>query len=311
MTNVETDKTYAQMALDVLCRNPQGFFYPDMYKRVQADDRDWVRRHMREPRPNRTGTRAWSLFGAQALYDVCLEFPLLQSKSVHTKSVVGELLWMLSGSTNVRDLQARGVTIWDEWADDAGSLGPIYGQQWRNWQGTPRRDDMYPRVDQIASLIQGLRERPYDRGHVVSVWNAGDLKSMALRPCHCMFQCYIEPDPADAMRPWLDLQLYQRSADLFLGVPFNMASYALLQHMIAAQVKAKPRRLIHTFGDLHIYENHLDQVLLQLRRIKDLSRIQPASLILDSAPSIDDYTAEHVLFRNYEPDPAIPAEVAV
>ena len=217
-------------------------------------------------RPDRTGTGTRSVFGRQLRFDLSEDgpgFPLLTTKKVHWKSVVHELLWFLRGETNVRSLQSEGVTIWDAWADAEGELGPVYGKQWRSWGeaggGT---------VDQIAAVVHGLRESPFSRRHVVSAWNVDELREMALEPCHTLFQFYAAPrvgDPADAP-PRLSCQLYQRSADLFLGVPFNTASYALLTMMIARVAGLGLGEFVHTFGDVHLYENHLGQADEQLAR---------------------------------------------
>lgn len=251
-------------------------------------------------RGDRTGTGTRGLFGLQMRWHLQDGFPLVTTKRVYTRPMIEELLWMLSGSTDNNDLVAKGVTIWREWADPmTGDLGPIYGAQWRSWQvSNPFGADRS--VDQIAELIDNLRKKPEDRGHLVSAWNVGDLPKMALRPCHAFFQFYV----ADGM---LSCQLYQRSADMFLGVPFNIASYALLTHMVAQQCDLKVGEFIWTGGDCHIYKNHFDQVRLQLSRMpKPLCTLE-----LQKAESIFDYRLEHVTFRDYDYHPAIKAEVAV
>jgi len=211
------------------------------------------------PKKDRTGTGTYGVFGRQIRFDLEKGFPLLTTKKLFTKGIIAELLWMLSGSTNVKPLQEQGVRIWDEWADENGELGPVYGAQWRMWRGAKQNGD-YVFVDQIEKLLIALREKPHDRGHVVSAWNVHDLDQMALRPCHCLFQFYVSKDNK------LSCQLYQRSADIFLGVPFNIASYALLTHLIAREVGLGVGDFVHTFGDLHLYANHVQQAHEQIRR---------------------------------------------
>lgn len=242
-------------------------------------------------KPDRTGTGTRSLFGHQMRFNLSEGFPLITTKKVHFKSVVAELLWFLSGSTNVHDLQAMGCTIWDEWAESDGSLGPIYGHQWRCFNG----------CDQITALVESLKRDPFSRRHIVSAWNVDQLQYMALEPCHVLFQCYV-----DAGRR-LSLQVYQRSADVFLGVPFNIASYALLTHMLAQQCDLIPGELIWTGGDCHLYENHVDQAYEQLGRA-----VRPfPTLGLLPAPDIFSYTLDHIGVAGYDPHPAIKAPVAV
>ncbi|HEY8429219.1 MAG TPA: thymidylate synthase [Sandaracinaceae bacterium] len=245
---------------------------------------------------DRTGTGTLSVFGRQLRFDLRRGFPLVTTKKVHLKSVIYELLWFLRGDTNVRWLNEHGVTIWDEWAREDGDLGPIYGYQWRSW---PAPDGRH--IDQIARLLHDLRETPHSRRLVVSAWNVADLDRMALAPCHALFQFYV----ADGR---LSCQLYQRSADLFLGVPFNIASYSLLTMMIAQVVGLEPGEFVHTFGDAHIYLNHLEQVDTQLSRTpRPLPR-----MVLD--PSVHDLFAfeyEHFRLEGYDPWPRIPAPVAV
>lgn len=255
------------------------------------------------PRPDRTGVGVRGLFGRQLHFDLSAGFPLLTTKRVHWKSVVAELLWFLAGDTNVRTLQAQGVSIWDEWAHpETGELGPVYGKQWRTWAAPDGRT-----IDQIADLAARLKSDPFSRRHVVSAWNPADVPDMALPPCHCLFQFYVEAD-ADGRPARLSCQLYQRSADIFLGVPFNIASYALLTAMLAQATDLAPGAFVHTFGDVHLYDNHVDQAREQMSRAP-----KPAPrLVLD--PEIKDvfaFRAEHVRLEGYTPHPAIKAPVAV
>ena len=245
---------------------------------------------------DRTGTGALSLFGEQMRFDLAQGFPLLTTKKLHVKSIVHELLWFLQGSTNIRYLKEHGVGIWDEWADADGDLGPVYGRQWRSW---PTPDGRH--VDQISRLVEGLKRDPDSRRHIVSAWNVGELDQMALPPCHCLFQFYV----ADGK---LSCQLYQRSADMFLGVPFNIASYALLTMMVAQVTELKPGAFIHTFGDVHLYLNHLDQADEQLRRTP---RALPRMDINSDVTSLFDFAYEDFKLLNYDQHPAIRAEVAV
>ncbi|MEW5811019.1 MAG: thymidylate synthase [Actinomycetota bacterium] len=244
---------------------------------------------------DRTGTGTRSVFGHQMRYDLSAGFPLITTKKVHTKSIVYELLWFLRGDSNVRWLQDHGVTIWDEWASPTGDLGPVYGVQWRSWP-TPSGEH----IDQISAALELLRSDPDSRRNIVSAWNVGEIPQMALPPCHAFFQFYV----ADGK---LSCQLYQRSADLFLGVPFNIASYALLTHMMAAQAGLDVGDFIWTGGDCHIYDNHVDQVTEQLSREP---RPYP-ELALAQRDSIFDYTYSDVVVKNYDPHPAIKAPVAV
>ncbi len=244
---------------------------------------------------DRTGTGTRSVFGRQLRYDLSAGFPLITTKRVHVRSVVGELLWFLRGDTNVRWLQERGITIWDEWADADGDLGPVYGYQWRSW---PAPDGSH--VDQIAGVIESIRSNPDSRRHIVSAWNPALVDEMALPPCHAMFQFYV----ADGK---LSCQLYQRSADLFLGVPFNIASYALLTHMIAAQTDLEVGDFVWTGGDCHIYSNHIEQVNTQLAR----DPYPYPTLRLASRASLMDYDIDDVVFENYQHHPGIKAPVAV
>lgn len=255
------------------------------------------------PKGDRTGTGTVSVFGYQMRFDLDEGFPLVTTKRVHFRSVAYELLWFLRGEGNVRWLQDHGVTIWDEWADENGDLGPVYGVQWRSW---PAPDGRH--VDQIAEAVRLLREEPDSRRIVVSAWNVGDLPEMALQPCHAFFQLYVAP-PADARaRGRLSCQVYQRSADVFLGVPFNIASYALLTHMLAQQCELEPGELVWTGGDCHVYENHRAQVEEQLGRAPFP---YPALRLLRRPPSIVDYEYEDFEVVGYEHHPAIRAPVAV
>ncbi len=250
-----------------------------------------------EDRPDRTGTGIRGIFGHQMRIDLREGFPLLTTKKIHVRSVVHELLWFLAGDTNVRYLQDNGVTIWDEWADENGDLGPVYGRQWRAW---PAPDG--GTIDQIARLVEGLRETPFSRRHVVTAWNPADVPRMALPPCHCLFQFYVSRDGR------LSCQLYQRSADVFLGVPFNIASYALLTHMLAHVLGLEPGFFVHTFGDVHLYRNHFEQARLQLGRTP---RPLPRLRIVRRVESIFDFRYEDFVFEGYDPHPRIPAPVAV
>ena len=247
---------------------------------------------------DRTGTGTLSVFGRQLRYDLSKGFPRITTKFVAMKAVKGELLWFLRGDTNVRWLQERGITIWDEWADAAGELGPVYGHQWRSWQGADGAT-----YDQIAQLVADLRANPDSRRMIVSAWNVGALQDMALAPCHAFFQCYV----ADGK---LSLQIYQRSADLFLGVPFNIASYALLVHMLAQQTGLQPGELVWTGGDCHIYLNHLEQVRTQLSRVPQAYSFP--TLRLNRADSIDSYQMDDIdASDGYHHHPTIKAPVAV
>ncbi len=256
---------------------------------------------------DRTGTGTISVFGYQNRYDLSKGFPLVTTKRVHWKSVVVELLWFLRGDTNVKWLNDNGCTIWDEWADYNGDLGPVYGKQWRDWSTwTWLPDDTWfiePKgfIDQIANVIEQIKTNPNDRGIIVSAWNVAELEEMALRPCHCLFQFYVRNGK-------LSCQLYQRSADAFLGVPFNIASYALLTHMIAQVCDLKVGEFVHTFGDLHIYKNHLEQVKLQLTREP---RPLPLLVLNGAIKDIDDFALDDIMISGYDPHPAIKGEVAV
>ncbi len=245
---------------------------------------------------DRTGTGTRSVFGAQIRFDLSKGFPLITSKKVHLKSIIHELLWFIKGDTNTKYLTDNGVRIWDEWADKDGNLGPVYGHQWRNW---PKTDG--GTIDQLSEVIETLKNNPDSRRIIVSAWNVADLPKMALMPCHAFFQFYVANGK-------LSCQLYQRSADMFLGVPFNIASYALLTLMIAQVCNLEPGDFIHTFGDAHIYSNHFEQVELQLSR--DL-RPYPTMKINPEVKSIFDFKYEDFELENYNPHPAIKGAVAV
>jgi len=245
---------------------------------------------------DRTNTGTLSIFGHQMRFDLAEGFPLVTTKKLHVKSIIHELLWFLQGSTNVRYLREHGVTIWDEWADENGDLGPVYGRQWRSW---PTPDGRH--IDQIARVVESLKRDPDSRRHIVSAWNVGELDKMALSPCHCLFQFYV----ADGR---LSCQLYQRSADVFLGVPFNLASYALLTQMMAQVTGFEPGEFVHTFGDAHLYLTHLDQADQQLKR---LPRALPRMEINPEVRSLFDFAYEDFKLVGYDPHPAISAKVAV
>ncbi|MFS0717523.1 thymidylate synthase [Arthrobacter sp. 1P04PC] len=245
---------------------------------------------------DRTGTGTSSVFGRQLRFDLADSFPLITTKRVHFKSIAAELLWFLRGDSNVKWLQEQGVTIWNEWADADGELGPVYGVQWRSW---PTPDGGH--IDQIAELIENLKSNPDSRRHIVSAWNVSELKNMALPPCHAFFQFYV----ADGK---LSCQLYQRSADLFLGVPFNIASYALLALMVAQQTGLEPGEFVWTGGDVHIYDNHVDQVRTQLEREP---YEYPALKLTRTPASIFDYTLEDFEVVGYRHHPTIKAPIAV
>jgi thymidylate synthase len=248
------------------------------------------------PKSDRTGTGTLSVFGHQMRFDLADGFPVVTTKRIHMKSVIVELLWFLRGATNVRWLQERGVSIWDEWADPDGELGPVYGHQWRSWP-TPDGGS----IDQIAKVVQSLRANPDSRRHVVSAWNVADVDSMALPPCHALFQFYV----ADGK---LSCQLYQRSADVFLGVPFNIASYALLTMMVAKVTGLRPGEFVHTLGDAHLYSNHLEQARLQLTRSP---KPLPTMHIADSVRELEEFEYDDFQLENYVSDPAIRAPIAV
>ncbi len=256
-------------------------------------------RHVRDHgvvKTDRTGTGTKSVFGHQMRFDLSEGFPLTTTKKLHLKSIVHELLWFLSGDTNIRYLKENGVSIWDEWADEEGELGPVYGHQWRSW---PAPDGRH--IDQIAGVVEQIKLRPDSRRHIVSAWNVAEVDEMALPPCHCLFQFYV----ADGR---LSCQLYQRSADIFLGVPFNIASYALLTEMVAQVCRLKPGEFIHTFGDAHLYLNHLEQADRQLAR----EQLPLPTLRLN--PAVTDlfaFTYDDIVIENYQAHGHIAAPVAV
>ncbi|PWL27194.1 thymidylate synthase [uncultured Roseivirga sp.] len=245
---------------------------------------------------DRTGTGTVSVFGYQMRFDLSEGFPVVTTKKLHLRSIIHELLWFLQGDTNIKYLKDHGVRIWDEWADENGDLGPVYGYQWRNWP-----DGNGGTIDQIKKLVEGIKKNPNSRRHIVSAWNVADVDNMALPPCHTMFQFYVAEGK-------LSCQLYQRSADVFLGVPFNIASYSLLVLMIAQVCDLEPGEFVHTFGDVHLYSNHLDQAKLQLTR--DF-RPLPTMKLNPDVKDLFDFKFEDFELQNYDPHPHIRAEVAV
>ncbi len=251
-----------------------------------------------EERSDRTGTRTKSTFGYQSRYDLSKGFPCLTTKKLHLRSIIHELLWFLKGETNVRYLQENKVSIWDEWAKGDGDLGPIYGYQWRHWG----KSDSRAGVDQVSQLIEGLKNNPQSRRHIVSAWNVGDVPKMALPPCHVLFQFYVHQDQR------LSCQLYQRSADIFLGVPFNIASYAMLTMMIAQVVGLKPGEFVHTIGDAHLYLNHLEQAREQLSRSP---KALPEMKINPAVRNIFEFSFDDFRLEGYDPHPSIKAPIAV
>lgn len=254
---------------------------------------------------DRTGTGTRSVFGWQMRFDLAAGFPLLTTKKLHLPSIIHELLWFLRGETNIRSLQRSGVRIWDEWADENGDLGPVYGEQWRRWQTADGR-----RIDQLALLVHRLRADPDSRRHLVAAWNPGEVDRMALPPCHVLFQFYVAPPrPEDGdPRATLSCQLYQRSADVFLGVPFNIASYALLTMMVAQVCGFRPGEFIHTFGDAHLYANHLEQARLQLQRAP---RPLPVMRLKPEVKDLFAFSFEDFTLTGYLPHAHIAAPVAV
>ncbi|PIR22496.1 MAG: thymidylate synthase [Deltaproteobacteria bacterium CG11_big_fil_rev_8_21_14_0_20_45_16] len=250
-----------------------------------------------EKREDRTGTGTLSLFGRQIRHDLSMGFPVLTTKKLHLRSIIYELLWFLRGETNIRYLKDNGVSIWDEWADEDGNLGPVYGSQWRSWLAADGKI-----VDQISLLIEGIKNNPFSRRHLVSAWNVGEINKMALPPCHALFQFYVHQDGR------LSCQLYQRSADIFLGVPFNIVSYALLTHMVAQATDLRPGEFVHTFGDLHLYTNHIEQAKLQLSR---KPRPLPSLKINPEVKNIFEFNFEDFEIMDYEAYPAIKAPIAV
>jgi thymidylate synthase len=261
--------------------------YLDLMRRVRTQG---VRK------TDRTGTGTLSVFGHQMRFDLAAGFPLVTTKKVHLKSIIHELIWFLAGDTNTKYLNASGVSIWDDWAKENGDLGPVYGQQWRSWAAPDGRS-----IDQITEVVETLKTRPDSRRMIVTAWNPADIPDMALAPCHCLFQFYVSDGR-------LSCQLYQRSADVFLGVPFNIASYALLTLMMAGVTGLQPGEFIHTFGDAHLYLNHLEQADLQLTRTP---RLLPRMQINPAVHSIFDFRYEDFALSGYDPHPHIKAAVAV
>ena len=261
--------------------------YLELLERILADGAD---------KADRTGTGTLSVFGHQMRFDLAEGFPLVTTKKLYLKAIVHELLWFLAGDTNVKYLREHGVTIWDEWADDAGDLGPVYGAQWRSWPTPDGRA-----IDQMAEVLAEIRRNPDSRRLIVTAWNPAQLSKMALSPCHCLFQFYVAEGK-------LSLQLYQRSGDAFLGVPFNIASYALLAHMVAQVTGLKPGDFIHTLGDAHLYKNHMEQAQLQLSRAP---RALPRLKLNPAVKDLFAFRFEDVAIEGYDPHPAIKAEVAV
>ena len=259
--------------------------YLDLLKKVRQEGK---------AKGDRTGTGTISVFGYQMRYDLSQNFPLLTTKKVHFKSMAYELLWFLKGDTNINYLKDNGVSIWDEWADDNGDLGPVYGKQWRKWEG------LNGAHDQIKQVIEQIKSNPNSRRHIVSAWNVSDIQSMALAPCHILFQFYV-------VEGKLSCQLYQRSADIFLGVPFNIASYALLTHMVAKVCNLEVGEFVHTLGDAQLYKNHLAQADEQLSR----TPLTPPQIKIKSRNNIDDFVYEDFELINYEHHPHIAAKVAV
>ena len=249
-----------------------------------------------DPKTDRTGTGTRSVFGWQMRFNLADGFPVMTTKKLHLRSIIHELLWFLQGDTNIRYLKDNGVSIWDEWADANGDLGPVYGKQWRRWETPDGR-----LIDQVGQLVENLKKNPDSRRHVVSAWNPGDVDSMALPPCHCLFQFYV----ADGK---LSCQLYQRSADIFLGVPFNIASYALLTHMIAQVCGYQVGDFVHTLGDAHLYSNHLDQARLQLSR--DF-RPLPKLVLNPEVKDLFAFRFEDIALEGYDPHSSIAAPIAV
>ena len=264
-----------------------GFVYEDFLRHVLAHG---------DRKTDRTGTGTVSVFGGQLRFDLQKGFPLITTKKVHLKSIIYELLWFLKGETNTAYLKENGVSIWDEWADENGNLGPVYGKQWRSWEA---KDGTV--IDQISEAIELIKHSPDSRRIIVNAWNVGEIKQMALMPCHTMFQFYVANGK-------LSCQLYQRSADLFLGVPFNIASYALLTMMMAQVCGLQAGDFVHTFGDAHIYNNHMDQVNLQISRE---ARPYPTMKINPDVSSIFDFTFEDFTLEGYDPHPGIKAPVAI
>lgn len=256
-----------------------------------------------EDKSDRTGTGTRAVFGWQMRFDLSRGFPVLTTKKLHLRSIIHELLWFLQGDTNIKYLQDNGVSIWNEWADENGDLGPVYGKQWRRWETPDGR-----LVDQMAQLLNSLKNNPDSRRHIVSAWNPGDVDHMALPPCHCLFQFFVSPPGPNGEARRLSCQLYQRSADIFLGVPFNIASYALLTHMLAQVCGYRVGDFVHTLGDAHIYSNHFEQARLQLARD---TRPLPTLWINPEVKDLFAFKFEDFRLEGYDPHPHIPAPVAV
>jgi thymidylate synthase len=263
-------------------------------------------RHVKEngiQKEDRTGTGTQSCFGYQMRFDLGKGFPMVSTKKLHLKSIIYELLWFLKGETNIRYLKENGVSIWDEWANEQGELGPVYGKQWRSWAGADGKQ-----IDQISDLIHQLKTNPDSRRLIVSAWNVSELPEMALMPCHVLFQFYTAPPEIPGGRRYLSCQLYQRSADVFLGVPFNIASYALLTLMTAQVTNMEPGEFIHSFGDVHLYNNHREQSALQLTRTPNPL---PKMKLNPEVKNIFDFRYEDFILENYQPHPPIKAVVAI
>jgi thymidylate synthase len=254
-----------------------------------------------DAKPDRTGTGTLSVFGYQMRFPLSAGFPLVTTKKLHLKSIIYELLWFLRGDTNVAYLKENGVSIWDEWAGEDGDLGPIYGKQWRAWPAPSGQT-----IDQISDVIEEIKRNPFSRRLIVSAWNVADIAAMHLAPCHCLFQFYVTEGRDGTRR--LSCQLYQRSADVFLGVPFNIASYALLTEMVAHVCNLVPGDFVHTFGDAHLYINHIEQARLQLARTP---RRLPRLKLNRAVTSLFDFRYEDIMIEDYDPHPAIKAQVAV
>lgn len=289
-------------------RNGERPFHPEL--QYLGLLQELVDKSDEEVREDRTGTGTYSVFGRQIRFDLSQGFPLITTKKLFTRGIVAELLWMLSGSTNVKPLQEQGVHIWDEWADTEGELGPVYGKQWRSWVGPNQYlevpgergsyDVVRKRIDQIANVIKSIKENPGSRRHIVTAWNPAEVDKMALPPCHMMFQFYVDNGK-------LSCQLYQRSADIFLGVPFNIASYALLTHLIARECGLEVGEFVHTFGDLHLYADHVEQAKEQLTR----APLEMPHVLIDSNAGIFDLVTSDIVFIDYNAHPGIKAKVSV
>jgi thymidylate synthase len=296
MENTEKEFIESGCGLRKVELNPNECEYLNLLSRTRSTC--WNQIPIRE---DRTGTGTYSKFGEQIRFDLQKGFPLLTSKKVHFKSIVHELLWMLRGETNVKSLNKNDVTIWDEWADETGELGPVYGAQWRSWISFDAEAEHFNTTDQIANVIAEIKRNPYSRRLIVSAWNVAEISEMALPPCHVLFQFYVSEGK-------LSCQMYQRSADVFLGLPFNIASYALLTHMIAQGCSLDVGELIISIGDAHIYSNHLEQVQEQLRRTV---RQAPVLKLNPEIKDIDDFRYEDISIEEYYPHPTIKAPIAV